>query len=149
MQCELCQREAAGACPACGATFCAAHAPQFCFRCASAVGAAVRPQPDSSTAIVAGDREPRPAGKGYLQCTSRGMPTIYVNDTGPPTCYRCQALARRICRNCQSLYCQEHAGGNDLCDICERSSRLGLYILVVVLVLLLTLLLLAWFAART
>jgi hypothetical protein len=148
-QCELCERDAAGTCPACGAAFCAGHAPQFCFRCAAAIGAANRPPEGPSTAVVSGDREPRPSGKGYLQCVSRGRPTIHVEDPGPPTCYRCQGLARRICQNCHGLYCQEHAGGHDLCDICARSARLGLIILVVVAVLLALFLLVGWLASRS
>jgi hypothetical protein len=129
MQCELCQEEAVGACRACGATYCAGHAPSFCFRCATAIRTAGPAQGNSSTAVVSGDRNPRPAGRGYLQCVSRGRPTVHVEDAGPPACYRCRALARRVCHNCLGLFCPEHAGGRGLCDACARSSRLGLFIL--------------------
>jgi hypothetical protein len=129
MLCELCQDEAVGACVACGAVFCAAHAPAFCFRCAAAVRAAEPGRAGTSTAFVAGDREPRPSGKGYLQCTTVGRPTTYLEDRQPPACYRCRALARRVCHNCQALFCPQHAGGPELCDLCARSSRLGLFVL--------------------
>jgi len=148
MQCELCQQEAVGACQACGTGFCADHASQFCFRCATAIIAVERSRLAPSTAIVSGDREPRPSGKGYLQCAVAGRPTVHVEDAGPPACYRCQGLARRICRNCQALYCAEHAGGQDLCDVCGRASWLGLIVLAVVLLPFGLLLLWGWLAGR-
>jgi hypothetical protein len=144
MQCELCQHEAVGACKACGTGFCADHAAPFCFRCATAIIAVERSP--SSTSVVADDRPPRYSGKGYLQCTARSRPTIHVEDPGPPACYRCQALARRVCRNCQGLFCPEHAAGDELCDLCARSSRLGLVVLGAMLLLMAALLLLTWWS---
>jgi hypothetical protein len=129
MSCELCQQPAVTACEVCGTGFCSDHVSPFCFRCATAIRSFERIRGGSSTAIVAADREPHYSGKGYLQCASQGRPTIHVEDAGPPACYRCQGLARRVCQNCQSLYCQQHAGRGDLCDVCERSARLGLFIL--------------------
>jgi hypothetical protein len=129
MQCELCQQEAVGACRACGAAYCASHAPSFCFRCAVAIGADAYGKGNLNTAVVSGDKTPRPSGKGYLQCTASGRPTVYLEDSGPPACYQCGALARRVCRNCQALFCPDHAGGADVCAGCARSSRLGLFIL--------------------
>jgi hypothetical protein len=149
MQCELCQDEAVGSCRACGAAFCAGHAPAFCFRCAAAVRAAPHGKGNLNTAVVSGDKNPRPAGKGYLQCTTTGRPTVHLEDAGPPACHRCGALARRVCRNCQNLYCQDHAGGADVCDVCARSARLGLYILLGVALAFGLLLLWGWLAGTT
>ena len=129
MQCELCQQEAVGACRACGTAYCAGHAPSFCFRCAAAVLADSHGKGNLRTAVVSGDKHPRPAGKGYLQCVATGRPTVHVEDPGPPACYRCGALARRVCRNCLALFCPQHAGGADVCDVCARSARLGLVVL--------------------
>ena len=145
MLCELCQEEAVGACQACGAVFCADHAPSFCFRCAKAISqVSALSGSGSSTAVVSGDRQPRPSGKGYLQCEASGRPTIHVEDTGPPACYRCLALARQMCRNCQALFCPQHAGSADLCDICARSSRLGVIVFLAMLAVVIILLVWVW-----
>jgi hypothetical protein len=60
-------------------------------------------------------------------------------DPGPPSCYRCGGLAKRICRNCENLYCGEHAGRSDLCDSCARSSWMALWIMLGVLIVILAL----------
>jgi hypothetical protein len=149
MQCELCQQEAVGACRVCGAAYCASHAPSFCFRCAAAIGAAVHGKGNLNTAVVSGDKEPRPSSRGYLQCTASGRPTIYVEDAGPPTCYHCGALARRVCRNCQTLFCSNHAGGADVCESCARSSQLGLFFLLGLALVFGLLLLWGWLKGTT
>jgi hypothetical protein len=144
MQCELCQHEAVTACEVCGTGFCADHISPFCFRCATAIKAARQDRGSSSTAIVSGDREPRFSGKGYLQEDVPARPTVHVEDAGPPACYRCGGLARRLCQNCHNLFCPEHAGGSELCDHCARSSRLGLLVVGGMLLLLGVLLLVIW-----
>jgi hypothetical protein len=54
------------------------------------------------------------------------MPTIYLDDDGPPSCYVCDGLARHLCENCQNLYCPEHGGRRGWCEECTRTSRAGL-----------------------
>ncbi len=51
-----------------------------------------------------------------------------AEDYEPPACYHCQALARLTCRNCQQLYCPDHAGRPGLCQRCTRSAWLGLLV---------------------
>jgi hypothetical protein len=52
-----------------------------------------------------------------------------AEDYEPPACHYCKGIARMVCRNCQHLYCPEHAGSHDLCKSCDRSSYLGLIVL--------------------
>jgi hypothetical protein len=54
------------------------------------------------------------------------MPTIYLDDDGPPSCHVCDGLARLICENCHNLYCAEHAGRRGWCAECTRSGRTGM-----------------------
>jgi hypothetical protein len=85
----------------------------------------------ADTAIYTTDRDSRYSGTGYLQCyTKPGMPTIYLDDTGPPECHLCQGLAKVICRNCHQLVCPEHSSGSDLCRSCAGSSWVGLVVAV-------------------
>jgi hypothetical protein len=42
-----------------------------------------------------------------------------------------------VCRNCENLYCLEHAGRGELCGRCTRSSWMAMWILMGVLLLLL------------
>ncbi len=117
MQCHECDHEAVGKCRSCGRAYCGGHGADLCRSCA--------------VAIVAG----QPAGSGsprmiFLQCENRPrIPTIYLDDDpGPPSCYVCDGLARRICENCQLLYCSEHAGRAGWCLDCTRASRMALYV---------------------
>jgi hypothetical protein len=48
-------------------------------------------------------------------------------------------LANRLCRNCENLYCPEHAGRGDLCDSCTRSSRLAMWVMLGVLLVIVAL----------
>jgi hypothetical protein len=113
MLCKFCTREAAGKCVGCGAAICPDHGQDYCPSCAGAV--------------YSQDADPTVGhGKGYLQSPAKPrMETIYIDNDGPPSCYRCQALARKICQNCHQLYCPEHAGSADWCDQCAKSARAG------------------------
>jgi hypothetical protein len=111
MICHFCNREAVAKCASCGLAICADHGKRYCQVCSNAVFS----QEDASSE--------RP-GRAYLQCPPKpGMPTIYLDDDGPPECYRCQALARKVCQNCHNLYCREHAGKGEWCDQCTRGAR--------------------------
>ena len=118
MICHFCSRDTAAKCVSCGLAICPDHGKRYCQVCSNAV---------FSRETVTGQREQ----KGYLQCPSKPqMPTIYLDDDGPPACYKCEALARKVCQNCQSLYCREHAGkgGGGLCDQCAAASRVGTWV---------------------
>jgi hypothetical protein len=131
MNCDVCQREAAGHCSGCGALYCRDHGGERCFRC-STVLTAVEPRTFeelTETGFYTTERGSRYAGKGYLQCyTKPEMETIYLDDPGPPACHVCQGLARFICNNCQQLFCSDHRGGKTLCLHCARSSLLGVWV---------------------
>ena len=115
MICHYCNQQAAGKCQSCGLAICPAHGERYCQVCSEAVFA---PQESSH-----GD------GKAYLQCPPKPeIPTIYLDDDGPPECYRCQALARKVCQNCHNLFCREHAGKNGWCDQCTESARVGTWL---------------------
>src|SRR5689334_894887 len=111
MQCHECEAEAVGQCRVCGKGFCGGHGAELCRGCA--------------TAIVASEPHSRPTVKqAYLQCVSRPrMPTVYLDDDGPPECYRCQAYARFVCQNCHNLYCAEHAGNAQWCEQCVKQAK--------------------------
>jgi hypothetical protein len=147
MLCELCQSEAVGRCRACGVAYCADHGGSYCYRCSAAVTAAEPGKIRRGTGVVSGDRDPRPSGKGYLQCPTTERPTIHLEDPGPPACRLCGALARKVCRNCHGLFCPEHGKG-ELCLDCLRSSRLGLIILGVMFALVAGPALFFWLAGK-
>jgi hypothetical protein len=113
MICAFCTNEAVGKCVGCGAAMCRDHQQEYCASCAAGIYSR---QADPTVGH----------GKGYLQSPSKPrMETIYIDDDGPPECYRCQALARKICQNCHQLVCAEHAVKGDWCDQCAQSARLS------------------------
>ena len=116
MICHFCTNEAAGKCASCGLGICPEHGGKYCRVCSGAV---------FSHETVTGERQE----KGYLQCPPKPeMETIYIDDDGPPECYQCQGLARKICHNCHNLFCKEHAGQGDWCDRCTHSARVGTWV---------------------
>jgi hypothetical protein len=133
MLCHFCHREAVRKCVSCGLGICPEHGERYCQVCSGAVFSKDQPS---------GQGE----GKAYLQCPPKPqMETIYIDDDGPPECYRCQALARRVCQNCHNLFCQEHAGKGDWCDQCTKAGRLGNWLTVGIVVVLAGLSLLFYF----
>ncbi len=115
MQCHLCPQEAVGRCFTCGALFCADHGREDCDRCAAAVAAGA----------------PRPRRRNAQHSGSRATwwrPQVAENYS-PPACYECQGLTRKSCRHCGNWYCADHAGPQELCASCGRSSNLGLFAL--------------------
>src|SRR5437667_3683628 len=111
MICHFCNQETAAKCVSCGLAICRDHGERYCHVCSGAVFS---------------KEVPGAEGKAYLQCPPKPrMETIYIDDDGPPECYRCQAMARRVCQNCHNLFCREHAGKDDWCDLCAKSARLG------------------------
>jgi hypothetical protein len=117
MHCYRCERAAVDRCYTCGALFCEEHGNVNCEQC--------------DTAIAPGDCRPdritaRPRTERPQQPWWRPQP---ADDFEPPSCYQCRGLARRVCRNCRNRYCPEHAGKNDLCAACMRSSNVGLLVL--------------------
>lgn len=132
MLCDICQQPATEQCPVCWTPLCADHGGPVCCHCAAAArNSTGGPSAPTSTAIYTTERNSRRVwARSYLPCTMRpGMPTIYLEDPGPPSCHECQGLARQLCRHCQQLFCPEHAGGPELCRQCARSSLIGLVIL--------------------
>jgi hypothetical protein len=120
MICHFCNREASGKCASCGLAICAEHGDRYCQVCSEAV---------FSREKVTGERE----DPGYLQCPPRPeMPTIYLDDDGPPECYQCQGLARKVCQNCHNLYCLEHAGQEGWCAKCSQAARIGYWIIIAI-----------------
>src|SRR5206468_2250559 len=111
MICHFCTRETAVKCVSCGLAICGDHGARYCHVCSGAVFS----------------KEVPPAqGTAYLQCPPKPrMETIYIDDDGPPECYRCQGIARRVCQNCHNLFCREHGGKGDWCDLCTHSARVG------------------------
>ena len=133
MNCHICGTEAMGRCYSCGSLFCEAHGDDInCQQCATGIiegdfrADRITTSPRAATARP-GWWRPQPA-----------------EDFEPPACYICKALARRICRNCRELYCNEHAGAAELCETCARSSLLGLFILGGVLLILSVLIVLGY-----
>src|SRR5262249_20281233 len=116
MICSFCSKEAAGKCVGCGTWMCRDHGQEYC--------------PNCSAGIYSREAEPTAGhGKGYLQSPSKPrMETIYIDDDGPPSCYRCQGLARKICQNCHQLVCPKHAVKGDWCDQCAQSARTGTWL---------------------
>lgn len=131
-QCYLCQAEAVARCFTCGQLMCAEHGGADCQAC--------------SSGVVAGDPRrshvsatPPPRAKEIHRGWWRPQPAEAYT---PPACYVCQGLSRRVCRNCHSHYCREHAGPSDLCAACAQSARLGLWVFVISISAMLTLLVL-------
>jgi hypothetical protein len=114
VECHECSGEAVGKCKSCGLAFCSGHGADLCRTCA--VGF-MELEPGRA----------RPGVRVFLQCENRPrMPTVYLDDDGPPACHVCDGLARHVCENCHQLYCPEHAGRRGWCEECTRSSRAGL-----------------------
>ncbi|HYV40062.1 MAG TPA: hypothetical protein VE988_30530 [Gemmataceae bacterium] len=121
MICHYCTREAARKCVSCGLAICSEHGNRYCHVCSGAV---------FSKDALTGEREE----KGYLQCPPRPeMPTIYIDDDGPPECYRCQALARKVCQNCHNLFCLKHGGNKDWCDRCTEGARTATWVMTAII----------------
>jgi hypothetical protein len=131
MTCHICQAEAVGRCYECGRLYCAAHDVQGnCSTCATAIH--VSTDDKVSTRVLPGRK-----------ARAWWRPQIDEDDPGPPSCYQCDGLANRVCRNCNSLFCPEHGRGVDLCAACARSSMMSLWIILGVLLLMIAIALLA------
>jgi hypothetical protein len=115
MICHFCNRETTRKCESCGLAICPDHGDRYCHGCSGAVFS---------------KEVPGAEGKAFLQCPPKPrMETIYLDDDGPPECYQCQGLARRVCQNCHNLYCAEH-GTAQWCDQCARAARVGTWLTV-------------------
>ena len=126
MPCHICQAEAVTRCYTCGELVCAEHGKSAnCPACSTGIAAG---DPRTTHIVEEPRRYPEPAHAWW-------RPKV-AEEYQPPSCYECNALSRAVCRNCQSNYCQEHAGVNGLCKSCGRSANMGLYIILIVLVLL-------------
>jgi hypothetical protein len=118
-QCYICEAEAVARCYTCGQLICDKHGGENCTRC--------------DTSVMAGDPP------GWHIRAARMQPSDVrhwwrpqqAEEFQPPACYNCGALARRVCRNCSSRYCGQHAGTGDLCGACASSARLGLWVFVI------------------
>ncbi len=113
MHCHLCNQEAVDRCYTCGELFCADHGRVNCRSC--------------ETGIAAGDgREERVSARPLAKA---GRPGWWrpqpAEDFEPPACHQCKGLARRVCMDCQGLYCPDHAGKNGRCSLCEKNTRSG------------------------
>ena len=127
MHCHVCHAEAVGRCYQCGRLYCAEHDVKGdCSVCATAIHV---PLGDK----VSPRRLPGSPSRAWWR------PKVEDDDPGPPSCYRCGGLANRLCRNCENLYCPEHAGRGDLCDSCTRSSRLAMWVMLGVLLVIVAL----------
>jgi hypothetical protein len=134
MICHYCNQEAAAKCVNCGLAICPAHGPRYCPVCSEAV----------FTTDLPGSH-----GQAYLQCEPKPrMQTIYLDDDGPPECYRCGAIARRVCQNCHNLYCREHAGTDQWCDQCARAARVGTWLTAGIVAVIVVLAVLFYFLGR-
>jgi hypothetical protein len=135
MMCHFCSREAAGKCESCGLGICPNHGARYCQVC--------------SEAVFCRETESGKGGKAYLQCPPKpAIPTIYLDDDGPPECYACQGLAHKVCHNCHNLFCREHAGSGDWCGQCTRAARVGTWLTLGMVGVLAGLSLLFFFAAK-
>jgi hypothetical protein len=131
MICHFCNQETTRKCESCGLAICATHGERYCQVCSGAVFS---------------KEVPGAEGQAYLQCPPKPrMETIYIDDDGPPECYRCQGLARRVCQNCLNLYCPEHAGTKEWCDQCAKSARIGTWLAVGIFALIVGLTVLFYF----
>jgi hypothetical protein len=131
MVCHECAQEAAGQCRSCRRAFCSGHGAELCRTCAVSVTTA-----DNASRLVA---------RRYLQCeNARRMPTVFLDDPGPPACYFCEGLARQLCENCHNLYCPDHAGCPGWCAGCTHSARTGMRFAALVFLFLALILLLMW-----
>jgi hypothetical protein len=127
IQCYLCEAEAVARCYTCGQLICGKHGGENCTRCNTSVVAGDPP----GWRVSAERMRPSDAKHGWW----RPQP---AEEFHPPACYNCGALARRVCRNCDSRYCRQHAGPGDLCDACGRSARMGLWAFVIAIGMMLT-----------
>ena len=135
--CYICKAEAVSRCYTCGQLICAKHGDENCHRC--------------DTAVVAGD--PPPLHVSAFRLTPQDVKHGWwrpqqAEEFAPPACYACQGLARKVCRNCQSRYCPEHAGPSDLCNACGKSARLGLIVFLIAVGMLTTMVLLGTLVGR-
>src|SRR5438874_12453087 len=127
MTCHVCRAEAVGRCYHCGRLYSATHDVKgYCTTCTSAVHVPLEDK--VTTGPAPGSRSGRAWWRPKVE-----------EDPGPPSCYRCDGLAHRVCRNCENLYCPEHAGPADLCDQCGRSARVAMWITLGILLVLLAL----------
>jgi hypothetical protein len=134
MICHFCNQETSRKCDSCGLAICSTHGERYCHVCSGAVFS---------------KEVPGAEGKAYLQCPPKPrMETIYLDDDGPPECYRCQALARRVCQNCLNLYCPEHAGTKEWCDQCAKAARVGTWLTAGVVTLIVGLTVLFYFLSQ-
>jgi hypothetical protein len=129
-ECYICQAEAIARCYTCGRLICGKHGGENCIRC--------------NTSVVAGDPPGRHVSAerlGPSDAKHGWWRPQEAEEFKPPACYACGALARRICRNCGSRYCREHAGPSDLCIVCGRSARMGLVVFLVAIGMMLAIIL--------
>ena len=136
-QCYNCKAEAVSRCYTCGRLICAKHGRENCHRCDTAVMAGSPPPLHVSTTPLA----PLDTKHGWWRPQQAA-------EFVPPACYVCDALARRICRNCQSRYCPDHAGPSDLCMACGKSARLGLIVFLIAIGMLIAMVLLGTLVGR-
>jgi hypothetical protein len=134
MTCHICKAEAVTRCYTCGELVCEEHGKQQnCPLCSTGFTAA-DPRAVSTTPL------PKEPHKGWWRPQEAA-------EFKPNSCYECKGLARAVCRNCQSNYCAEHAGGNGLCKSCQSSANLGLYVMAGVFLLIGLLFALQWLFA--
>ncbi len=142
MLCDICQRPAAGHCADCGTYFCKDHGDGACFKCSGAfttIDGLFNAVEIVETNVYTNQSESRQRGGrgGKLQCETRSMPTVYINDEAPE-CYSCGGYAKYHCRHCDVLSCHEHLANSGMCRSCDSSSMIGVYIFVGALALLFT-----------
>src|SRR5438309_189090 len=116
-ECYICQAEAVSRCYTCGQLICGTHGGENCTRCNTSVAAGDPP----ALHVTAAPMRSTDAKHGWWR-------PLQAEEYKPPACQTCGALARRICRNCGTRYCREHAGPSNLCDECGRSARMGLWV---------------------
>jgi len=138
MICHVCQADAVTRCYNCGELVCAEHGGKndLCTHCSTGIVAGKPGAPISEKPM-----SEKPQHHGWWRPQEAEQ---YV----PPACYECKGLTRAVCRNCQSNYCQEHAGPNGLCKACGQSANLGIYVFVAVFAMLVIFYLCNWLFGR-